>query len=139
MRQLLKMIAIFVTAAFAASAGRPAVVCGGVYPRLGARSASEAAALQLVTAPAAAAFGGPAANRLAFADTTDYEFPEDEEEERNVVKDAILWTAVAGVVAFFVIKVFLQGDTDVPPPPPNRKPPPPPPTFNGAAPVRLTW
>ncbi|MFQ5511694.1 MAG: hypothetical protein ACE5EO_07585 [Candidatus Krumholzibacteriia bacterium] len=98
----------------------------------GRRTAAEAAAT---------AFGGRDSRRagrllaaFAYADTTEYEFPDEEEEERNVVKEVILWTAVAGFLSFFVIKVFLQGDTDIPPPEPNKKPPPPPPTVSGRSP-----
>jgi hypothetical protein len=68
---------------------------------------------------------------FAYADTTEYEFPEEEDEKRNVVKDVILWTAVMGFVAYFVIEVFIKGDTETPPPPPNQKPPPPPPGVSG--------
>ena len=61
-------------------------------------------------------FGYAAGFSLAHADTVGYEFPEDDEKPRNVVKDVVLWTAVAGFVAFFIIKVFLEGDTDTPEP-----------------------
>jgi hypothetical protein len=50
----------------------------------------------------------------AYADTTDdYQFPEDEE-QKHVWRDVVIWLAVAGFVAFFVIKVFLEGDKDEP-------------------------
>jgi len=47
----------------------------------------------------------------AYGDTTEYDFPEDEE-NKHVWRDVALWVIVAGFVAFFVIKVFLEGDTD---------------------------
>ena len=54
---------------------------------------------------------------FAHSDTTGYEFP-DEVEERttwSLVKDVVLWLAVAGFVAFFIVQVFLTGDDDAPP------------------------
>lgn len=88
--------------------------------RRGNDTAAEAAAVTLV--------GGFASSGLfsaAHGDTVGYEFPEDEEKPRNVVKDVIVWTAIAGFVAFFVIKVFLEGDTDTPEPPSGGKDAPP--------------
>ncbi len=93
-----------------------ATAAGAVAPRLGVGGSSGADRLL-------AAF--------AYADTTEYQFPDEEEKPRNVVKDVIIWTAVAGFLAFFLIEVFLEGDTDVVPPPPAPKPPPPPPTVSG--------
>ncbi|MDH3216670.1 MAG: hypothetical protein OEN01_10295, partial [Candidatus Krumholzibacteria bacterium] len=52
---------------------------------------------------------------IAAADTTGYEFPE-EEEEKHLIRRVALWVVVSGFVAFFIIKVFLQGDTDTPEP-----------------------
>jgi hypothetical protein len=57
---------------------------------------------------------GALGEAYAFSDTTDYEFPE-EEEEKGVWKDVALWVVVAGFVAFFVIKVFLEEEKDEPP------------------------
>jgi hypothetical protein len=66
---------------------------------------------------------------FAEADTTGYVFPEDEPERTTaqLVKDIVLWTAVAGFVAFFIIKVFLEGDE---PEPPDENPGKPPPIFS---------
>ncbi len=53
----------------------------------------------------------------ALADTTDTEFPEVEEEGRkHLVRDIGVFLIVSAFVAYFVIKVFLEGDTDQPPP-----------------------
>jgi len=59
---------------------------------------------------------------LAFADTTepDYEFPE-EEEDRHLLRDITVWVIVTAFVGFFIIKVFLEGDTDQEPPPEGGK------------------
>ncbi len=93
-----------------------ATAAEAVVPRLGAEDSSGAGRLL-------AAF--------AYADTTEYEFPDEEEKKRNVVKDVIIWTTVAGFVAFFFIEVFLEGDTAAEDPPPTRKRPPPLPTVSG--------
>jgi hypothetical protein len=50
----------------------------------------------------------------ALADTTDYEFPEDEE-RKHLWRDVVLWLVVAGFVAYFVIKVFLEKEPEAPP------------------------
>jgi len=49
---------------------------------------------------------------LAQPDTTEtgFEFPE--EDKDHLVCDVILFVVVAAFVAYFVIKVFLEGDTD---------------------------
>ena len=52
--------------------------------------------------------------RRAFAhsDTTGYEFPEEDEVRTTagLVKDVVIWTAIAVFVAFFIVNVFLKGD-----------------------------
>jgi hypothetical protein len=49
----------------------------------------------------------------ALSDTIGYEFPDEEEKGTfQLIKEVALWLVVAGFVAFFIIKVFLQGDTD---------------------------
>ncbi len=59
----------------------------------------------------------------AFADTTDLEFPEDEEvNQKNLVRDVSIFIVASAFVAFFLIKVFLEGDTQEPPPDDNSKP-----------------
>ena len=49
--------------------------------------------------------------------------------EKNVALEIALYVIVAAFVAFFIIEVFLRGDTEEPPPPSGGKPPP------GAAPA----
>lgn len=64
-----------------------------------------------------------AAGASAFADTTELEFPEDEEvNEKNLVRDVGIFIVVSAFVGFFLIKVFLEGDTQEPPPDDNGKP-----------------
>ena len=48
----------------------------------------------------------------AEADSTgdEFEFPEDE--ESHLARDITVFVIVSAFVAFFVIKVFLEGDTD---------------------------
>jgi hypothetical protein len=49
----------------------------------------------------------------AFTDTTGYDFPEeDEKSTMQLVREVTLWLVVAGFIAFFIIKVFLEGDKD---------------------------
>jgi hypothetical protein len=61
----------------------------------------------------------------ALSDTVGYDFPEEEEKGTlALIKEVALWVVVAGFVAFFIIKVFLQGDTEVEDsPPPGKEPP----------------
>ena len=48
----------------------------------------------------------------AYADTTDLEFPEDEEtNQKNLVRDVGIFIVLSAFVGFFLIKVFLEGDT----------------------------
>lgn len=49
----------------------------------------------------------------ALSDTVGYDFPEeDEKSTMQLVKEVTLWVVVAGFVAFFIIKVFLEGETN---------------------------
>jgi hypothetical protein len=58
----------------------------------------------------------------AFADTTDLEFPEEEEERsKNLVRDVGIFIVASAMVAYFIIKVFLEGDTEQPPEDDNGK------------------
>lgn len=61
---------------------------------------------------------------FAYSDTTGYEFPDDEIERStwDVIKEVTLWVVVAGFVAFFIIKVFLEGDDPEQEDPGNGKP-----------------
>ena len=87
----------------------PAVGRGGFPP--GKVSSDEAAAPDLPMDDVSPF--GAIGHAFAFGDTTDYEFPE-EEEAKGVWRDVALWLVVAGVVAFFIVKVFLEGDEDEP-------------------------
>ena len=51
---------------------------------------------------------------LAFAasDTTEYDFPEEEGKNKHLIRDIAIWVIVAGMVGFFIIEVFIRGDTD---------------------------
>ena len=58
----------------------------------------------------------------AYADTTDLEFPEDEEtNQKNLVRDVGIFIVLSAFVGFFLIKVFLEGDTQQPPDDDNGK------------------
>ena len=52
----------------------------------------------------------------AFSDTTELDFPEDEEVNRKqLIKDIGVFVIVSAFVGYFIIKVFLEGDTEEPP------------------------
>ena len=74
---------------------------------------SSAAAIPVMPSSSRdASMPGGIRHAYAFGDTTDdYEFPE-EEESKHVWRDVALWVIVAGFVAFFIVKVFLEGDED---------------------------
>jgi hypothetical protein len=63
-------------------------------------------------------------HRYAQPDTTEYEFPE--EEGKHLIRDLTVFVIVSAFVAYFVIKVFLEGDTEeeAPPPDDGKQPPP---------------
>jgi hypothetical protein len=66
----------------------------------------------------AAAKGQPvlamgALNAYADPDTSEFEFPEDE--NKHLVRDITVWLVAAAFVAFFIIKVFIEEDEEAPP------------------------
>jgi len=70
----------------------------------GKPTSDEAAAPEIAAPP-------DALGTYALQDTTEYDFPE-EEDQKRLWRDVALWVIVAGFVAFFVIKVFLEGEKD---------------------------
>jgi len=88
----------------------------------GAATSDEATAVIVPEQVAASATTGQPLRLGAFAfalaqpDSTEegFEFPE--EEESHVTRDIIAFVIGSAFVAFFIIKVFLEGDTDDPPP-----------------------
>jgi hypothetical protein len=107
------------------------ICCGLPRPRAatsriprGAQTSNEAAALPIADpappAPGAVtravATGEPvlaygALSASAEPDTTDFEFPDD---EKHLARDITVWVIASAFVAFFIIKVFLEEDTDEP-------------------------
>ncbi len=58
----------------------------------------------------------------ASIDTTEIDFPEDEEQKRgHLYRDIGIFLIVSAFVGYFIVKVFIQGDTDEPPPPKKGK------------------
>jgi hypothetical protein len=53
---------------------------------------------------------GPIASISAQPDTTEFEFPEDE--NKHLVRDITVFVIAAAFVGYFLVKVFLEGDTD---------------------------
>lgn len=110
---LRKYLACFPVLAVVA-ATTPSYGGSGDFP-VGEASADRAAAVDLSSEVFAERVTHYWNYRFAISDTTGYEFPEEEETE-HVWRDVVLWSVVAGFVAFFVIKVFLEGDTEEPEP-----------------------
>ncbi len=53
----------------------------------------------------------------ALSDTTEVDFPEEEEQsKKELVKDIAVFLVAAAFVGYFIIKVFLEGDTEELPP-----------------------
>ena len=126
MRDSLRKYTVYALTCTMLLLGWPAYTnAGGGLPS--GESTSEEAAEPHLSSPTSFTF--------AYGDTIDYEFPE-EEKERNIYREIALYTIVAGFVAFFIIKVFLEGDTTEDEPPSGGKPPPPPPTVSGRPDVR---
>jgi len=101
------------------------------YP--GAKSPAAAASRGAMTSGEAARLGGmgdgnegftlrgwqPTADFMtdwALADTTEVDFPEEEEGQKHLVRDLGVFVMVAAFVGYFIAKVFLEGDTDEPVP-----------------------
>jgi hypothetical protein len=108
---LRKTIVFALTGAITLAAIPPSLHAGGEIPS-GADSAEQAASPDLKAFHSQKAVPGRWNGSYAAFDTTGYDFPEEEEEKRNIVKEVAIWVGVAAFVAFFVIKVFLEGDTD---------------------------
>jgi len=111
MKALLKTYLVYLLSVAIVSHALPTPVAGGGDFSSGKSSSDEAAAPGLPTDDVSPF--GAIGHAFAFGDTTDYEFPE-EEEAKGVWKDVAIWLVVAGFVAFFIIKVFLEGDKDEP-------------------------
>jgi len=82
---------------------------------LGKKTADEAAR-QLSEDPSPAdsnpslRYAVPMTGGYAQPDTTEFEFPE--EERKHLARDITVFVIVSAFVAYFLIKVFLEGDTD---------------------------
>jgi hypothetical protein len=53
-----------------------------------------------------------ALNAYAQPDTSEFEFPEEENE--HLARDITVWVIVASFVAFFIVKVFIEDDDEEP-------------------------
>lgn len=53
----------------------------------------------------------------AMSDTTEVDFPEEEEKtKKELIKDIGVFVVVSAFIGYFIIKVFLEGDTEEPAP-----------------------
>ena len=55
------------------------------------------------------------------ADTTEVDFPDEGEGQKHLVRDVAVFVMVAVFVGYFIVKVFLEGDTVEPAPPDHGK------------------
>lgn len=111
MKALLKKYLVYLLTITIIRLAVPAPVIGGADFSSGKPTSGEAAAPTLANSADDASPFGAIGHAFAFGDTTEYEFPE-EEEAKGLWKDVALWVIVAGFVAFFIIKVFLEGEKD---------------------------
>ena len=121
MTTLLKRLLIYLITLSVVAVGWPPAAGSRQFDTAGAESAHEAARYESSQPPLSPAV----TNSLGFAsllsDTTQSVYI-DEEEERNLVKEMIVWFIGAAFVGYFIVKVFLQGDTDKESPPSQGKP-----------------
>ena len=81
----------------------------------GKDTADEAAKTSSQKTPPAEGYGSlryavPVAGAYAQPDTTEFDFPE--EEKKHLARDITVFVIVSAFVAYFIIKVFLEGDKD---------------------------
>jgi hypothetical protein len=114
MKALLKKYLVFLLSVATVGLTIPPPLAAKGDLSYGKQTADEAAAPESPIDRLSTTSFGTMRHVFAFADTTEYEFPEEEEGREHLWRDVALWVVVAGFVAFFVIKVFLQGDTDEP-------------------------
>jgi hypothetical protein len=120
------MTKVFICRALTATVA-VAIVAAGIPPRAGAgalrrgaRSPNAAAGTVGSGAPVAVGPRRDAANLLRFGalgyaaepDSTADEFEFPEEEKSHLARDITIFVIVSAFVGFFLIKVFLEGDTD---------------------------
>lgn len=90
----------------------------------GAKTSDEAARLSDgPSTPVTLAAWRPTADFLASAsDTTEVEFPfEEEEEGKHLYRDIGIFLIVSAFVGYFIVEAFLKGDTEDEEPPKNGK------------------
>ena len=83
--------------------------------RRGFPTAKQAVNAELHSEPASGALpfrkiSGPIGFATSQPDTTEFEFPEDE--RKHLTRDITVFVIASAFVAYFIIKVFLEGDTD---------------------------
>ena len=117
---LLKRLLIYLITISVVAAGLPPAASSRQFDTAGAESAQEAARYESSQPPLSPAVTNALGFSSLLSDTTQSVYF-DEEEERNLVKEMIVWFIGAAFVGYFIVKVFLQGDTDEEPPPPKGK------------------
>ena len=113
MKALLKKYLVYLLSIAIVRLAVPSPAIGQGDMSYGKPTAGEAAAPALPGPSQDVSTRGGIRHAFAFGDTTEYDFPE-EEEAKHLWRDVALWVVVAGFVAFFVVKVFLKGDPDEP-------------------------
>ena len=94
----------------------PVLPAGAASPSAAARTPSSGSAIK----PHGGRLSVDAANALRYGafgyaaqpDSTEDEFEFPEDKESHLARDITIFVIVSAFVAFFIIKVFLEGDTD---------------------------
>ena len=113
-------------ALFSAVCGMPSRTAGAVIH--GAKTSDEAARMRSTgeeSPPLTLAGWRPSMGYVASTaddDTTEVDFPIEEELKReHLYRDIAIFLVLSAFVGYFIVKVFLEGDTDEPPPPKKGK------------------
>lgn len=115
MRFVLNKHVVFLVLVAFASYVLPVDVIAGDSLEAGKRSAASAAEMSPQgstpegTVPSLR-YAIPMGVGYAQPDTTEFEFPE--EEEKHLYRDIAVFVIISGFAAYFLIKVFLEGDED---------------------------
>ncbi len=118
-----KELSVFFLSLVIVACGLPRRSAGSDFPTRGKETAESAAGIEGLAAGSMFTRAGSFSLYSLGVDTTQTPLPEDE--ERNLVKEIAIWAIVATFVGYFLIKVFLEGETEETPPPDQGKSAPP--------------
>ena len=115
MNTSLKRLLVYFLAVSIMAIGWPSLADSQRFVIDGAKSSEEAAKYKAPLPQLSPAITNSLGFKSLLSDTTQAVYYE-EEEQRNLVKEMIVWFIGAAFVGYFIVKVFLQGDTDEDPP-----------------------